>query len=261
MGQTWQDLVGTLKTSLKIGKGKATIDAGGLSAARTYTLYDGDGEVATRILRPGSTALAPQKFQTGTNLTTPEAGAMEYDGKVPYFSHVASARGVLAAMQFAAIQVDLTLTAGSGVQPCFPAANNLITLAGSTAYFFEGQYILTTGATSHTEAMAFALAGGASVTSIDYYVLTSLSTANTPTATQVTCYVNQVASTVVNNAAANTLRVLKFWGILRVNAGGTFEPQINFSVNPTGTNLMKVGSYISFTPIGSNTVQALGNWA
>ncbi len=48
MGQLWLDLVGTLKTSLKIGRGKATLDASGLTAARTLTLPDVSGVVALR---------------------------------------------------------------------------------------------------------------------------------------------------------------------------------------------------------------------
>lgn len=42
----WKDLIGTTATSLKIGKAKATLDASGLSAARTFTLPDKTGTVS-----------------------------------------------------------------------------------------------------------------------------------------------------------------------------------------------------------------------
>jgi hypothetical protein len=48
---------------------------------------------------------------------------------------------------------------------------------------------------------------------------------------------------------------------MRTTLGGTITPQIAFSANPTGTNLMKVGSFIKFTPIGNNTVEPIGLWA
>lgn len=37
--------------------------------------------------------------------------------------------------------------------------------------------------------------------------------------------------------------------------------QINFSANPTGTNLMKRGSWTSFTRLGTDTVTSAGGWA
>ena len=75
-----------------------------LSANRTLTLPDTSGTVArvggrsTGDLRPpaGSATAdtAPLKFTTGTNLTTPEAGAVEYDGTFFYETPTqASGRG------------------------------------------------------------------------------------------------------------------------------------------------------------------------
>lgn len=44
----------------------------------------------------GTTTVVPLDFQTGTNLTTPIAGGMEYDGAVPYFTaNATSGRGIL----------------------------------------------------------------------------------------------------------------------------------------------------------------------
>lgn len=42
----WSDLTGTIKTALRVGFRKAVIDAGGLSAERTFTLPNRDGTVA-----------------------------------------------------------------------------------------------------------------------------------------------------------------------------------------------------------------------
>lgn len=42
----WADLVGTVRTSLRIGLNKAVIDAGGLTATRTFTLPDLTGTLA-----------------------------------------------------------------------------------------------------------------------------------------------------------------------------------------------------------------------
>ena len=46
MASRWMDLVGTVKNSFKIGLNKATVDASGLTAARTFTLPDSSGTLA-----------------------------------------------------------------------------------------------------------------------------------------------------------------------------------------------------------------------
>jgi hypothetical protein len=70
-------------------------------------------------LAAGTTALAPLTLTAGTNLTSPPAGAWEYDGKVSYFSHVASARGVNDTEQFVALTATYTLSNISTVQKLF----------------------------------------------------------------------------------------------------------------------------------------------
>jgi hypothetical protein len=149
---------------------------------------------------------------------------------------------------------DFTLAAASGVQSAFPAAIDVITVEATTTYLIEGQYIMNTGATTHTTAMAFALGGGASVTNFEYLVTLWSAAANTISTTQSTTHVTGVASKVLNATSTAVWTIIQFKGVLRMNAGGTITPQISFSANPTGTNLMKVGSYIQLTPIGTNTV-------
>lgn len=160
---------------------------------------------------------------------------------------------------YAIIDSDFTLTAGTGVQSAFPAGYDVWTLEGSTTYEFEGKYFMTLGTTSRTTALAFALGGGASVTSIRYEAMSWAGQANATLTAQSSVWVDRVASTVVQAATTNTGTFIKFHGIIRMNAGGTVTPQINFSANPTGTNLMKANSYIKFTPIGLGNVTTIGS--
>jgi len=167
--------------------------------------------------------------------------------------------GLIPAMMFAAVQSDYTLSAASGVQSAFPSTCDVWTLEGSTSYYMRGFYLMNTGSTTHTTAMAFALGGGASVTSWQYKTLLWSAAANTIATAQSTTHVSGVASKVLNATSAAVWTMIEFEGFIRMNAGGTVTPQINFSANPTGTNLMKVGSFIMFTPMGSNTVEKFGN--
>ena len=65
----------------------------------------------------------------------------------------------------------------------------------------------------------------------------------------------------LNATSTAVYTIIKFKGVMRTTLGGTITPQIAFSANPTGTNLMKKGSFIKFTPIGNETVEPIGLWA
>ena len=153
------------------------------------------------------------------------------------------------------VGTDFTLSAALGVQSAFPTTGDVWTLQGSTLYEVEGNYIITTGTTTtKTTAIAFALAGGASVNYVALNVIGWNSVPNTSGTAQNTVQMTQVASTVVTATATTAGVGIYFKGLISMNAGGTITPQINFSANPGGTNLMKAGSYIRFTRLGTNTL-------
>lgn len=172
-----------------------------------------------------------------------------------------TAAGLWPVPMIAAIQADFTLAAASGVQSVFPTTYDVWTLEGNTTYLMEGQYILNTGATTHTTAMAFALGGGASIVTdgLQYTTILWSAAANTLTTTQSTTHVSGVASKVLNATSTAVYTLIQFKGLLRMNAGGTVTPQIAFSANPTGTNLAKIGTYIQFTPIGAGAFTSIGS--
>lgn len=253
----------------------AATSAGALTGAEEIPVNDGGNSAKTTasaiaalgtlmIHRPpaGSATAdtSPIKLTSGAVNTTPENGALEYLNGVLYFVPAGAARGVVAVEYFNSIQADFTLAAAAGVQSCFPTASDVLTLQATTTYDFEGQYILNTGATTHTTAMAFALAGGASVTSVEYVADIHSAAVNT-IATATSVHVSGVASKVLNATSTAVYTIIRFRGMWRHNAAGTVTPQIAFSANPTGTNLHKVGSFIRFIPRGSNTVSAIGPFA
>lgn len=150
-----------------------------------------------------------------------------------------------------------SLGTGTSVQSAFPTTGDVITLAGSSTYEMEGYYRITKTTGACTTGMAFALGGGASVTSIDYVTIAQNAAVNTTgTASNVTA-VSQVAATVVTASTADATWI-KFSGLIRMNAGGTVTPQIIFSASPTSP-VMTANSYIKFTRIGTNTENIIGN--
>lgn len=208
----------------------------------------------------GSASASAVTFTAGTVKSTASAGGIEYDGKVFYTTPVASARGVSPSTMFAIVPAgDFNLSTTSGVQAAFPTTNDVWTLAANTTYLVEGHYQITKTTTSVTVALAFAAGGSLTITSMLLFVEAMNVAANTTTATVAMTAINQLASTVVN-ATATTECSIKFKGLIRTNAAGTLTPQVNWSANTTAP-VMKANSYICFTPLGTDTTNAIGNVA
>jgi len=169
-----------------------------------------------------------------------------------------SADGLWPVPIISVLQSDFTLTAGTGVQTAFSSGQDVITLEGSTTYLFEGQFDLTTGTTAHTLAIAWLAGSGLTINLISYQTRGWSSVANTTATATNGTWITQLASTVITASSGTAGKHVFFKGIINVNAGGTLTPQIKFSANPTGTNLMKAGSYFMFTPLGTNTFTTIG---
>lgn len=157
---------------------------------------------------------------------------------------------------------DFTLANSATAQSPFQAANDVCTVAGLTTYIMEGLVVITgMGATTRTTALEFD-AGSATLTSIAYEATIATGAANTiytvaPTGLTAVAATAQVLNATVATAAAT----IRWKGIVRINAAGTFIPQIKFSADPTGTLLSKKDSFFTLTPVGSNTVASVGSWA
>lgn len=92
----------------------------------------------TRIFTAGTTALAPLQLTSGTNLTSPVAGAIEYDGVNPYFTTETTAgRGAILSEQY------FHLTAAGGaittIANFFGTTSNPVLVSG--AYYIIDAYM------------------------------------------------------------------------------------------------------------------------
>lgn len=162
---------------------------------------------------------------------------------------------------FAIIEnAGFALSTASGVQSAFPADKDVWTLDGSTTYLVEGRYYITKATTSLTTAIAFALGGGASITSIALDVLSTHVAVNATSTANNSTYVARETITVVTAASASNV-LITFRGLIRMNAGGTVTPQISWSTTATATPAMAANSYIMFTKLGTNVENTSGTVA
>lgn len=203
-----------------------------------------------------SAGTGPLYFTSGTNLTTNVSGAVEFDGIV-FYSTTASGRGVSPSIMFARQTSDHPLSDNNTAQNAFSSSLDTWNLQSSTTYWMEGEFYTTHGATSHAISIGFA--GTATLTSISYSALTWVTAVNVQGTAQNSVLIQTTSATALNFAGSNGQEIIKFSGFVSVNDGGTFIPQITYSAAPGGSPAMKAGSYIRFTPMGSNTIQSIGN--
>lgn len=159
---------------------------------------------------------------------------------------------------FQRINSDYTATNTISEQSIFPAATDRVTLDAATTYEFELFMWVTSGATTTTKGLSFN-GGTCTFTDIAYFALGQNVAVNTTGTAQSTAYVNQAAVTTIL-ATGTTSWMIRASGTFRINASGTFLPQFKFSADPTGTILVKAGTYIGIRKIADAATNNIGGW-
>ena len=254
--------------------GQITISPPAVAGSNTLTLPAATGTVLTSaspaittptitgaILAAGTASVAPLDFTAGTNLTTPIAGAIEYDGKVFYGTPQSTQRGVIPGAQIYRLNSDLV---GSNVNTAQSVFGVGVTLSANTIYEFEAVYGFskTAGTTSHIVGTLF---GGTATLNNIVYANSNQAGAAFNTNNAPSQGLSQSASVFYNNG--NITNATQTWtfilrGTVSVNAGGTFIPQYQLSAAPGGAYSTVAGSYFLIYPIGaSGSNISVGSWA
>lgn len=146
----------------------------------------------------------------------------------------------------------------SSAQPWFPTAGGL-TVPGASSFWMDGILKLSTGATTHTTAIAFG--GTATLTDIQGYATVHRAAADTISSTFSGIPFTSASAAVADVTGTQVATLMRVQGFVRFNAAGTFIPQFKFSADPTGTITAKKGTYFRLTPFGDNTTVSAGSWA
>lgn len=206
-------------------------------------------------------------MQSGTNLTTATAGAVEYDGKVLYSTP--ASRGVSPSMMFYRLNSNYAGNNATGAQSLLGVG---VTVNADTVYAFEGHFTIqkTAGTTSHT--IGISLGGTATTNTISYFATSirfdtagTFGGAATGTGFNTVVAYNTTTSNVVMTGAttsANHTFTCLVRGTVSISAGGTFIPRYQLSAAPGGAYSTLAGSAFYIWPIGAagaNT--SVGPWA
>jgi hypothetical protein len=225
-------------------------------AASAVAITGGTLSGVTETLAAGTSSTPPLALTAGTNTTTAEAGAIEYDGNVFYGSVAASERGVLVAEQIEVLSSTYTLTSQTAAQPLLNAtANGAVTLQPGT-YEFECFFALSS-MSSTSGSYGFAL-GGTAIFTQAWQSFASKPTSLTGTANPALQF-NTAAQTALTGNGAGTNGIAFIKGIVRVTAAGTVIPQVSLGVSAAA--VVQAGSYFKIAPIGASGVTNVGAWS
>jgi hypothetical protein len=209
------------------------------------------------------TSLRPSiNFATsGTLRSLPLTGDMEMDGTGKlYFTHNDTERGVIPAYQFFKPNTAIALNSGiTTIQPIFNTiTNGAVTLKSSTNYVFE-MLLYITGMSTTSGTFGLAFGGAATWTTIAWQTLGSKVNNISNTASHQSTFNIGSSNATLVTASAFATGYMRVWGNVKINAGGTFIPQITLGVASAAS--IQPQSYFRITALSAGSVDYIGNWS
>jgi hypothetical protein len=229
---------------------------GGKTLHNSGVTLNDNGEM---VLAAGGAADAPLKFTSGTNLTTAEDGAVEFDGTCFYMTTDDGNRGVNLIEHFIRAASSRTLTSTTSEQALFNSpANGRLTLETGT-YFFEALFSLSgMSGTSGNAAFDILGAGSATLANVLYHAVGIDGAVNAAgTQTGSTSNAGQSPASIVTAGTATAMQC-SIRGTFQVNAAGTIVPSVTLVTAAAAT--LAAGSYFRCRRVGASGVASVGQW-
>lgn len=210
----------------------------------------------------GTASVAPITLTSGTNLTSPAAGSVEFNG-TNFFFTPGSQRTAVTNSFFYRLGTAVTLNSASSTsqQSVFNLANG-VALAATTTYEMEIlAYLATSGTTSHTEAWGHTANSALTDTA---YQITRITNAGTTASTlNSTWFTTAAGLPFVMTGAITTAQTALYWirGTITTNLATNFNPTLTFSAAPTGTSTFGIGSFMRIAPLTQTAAAvSIGSW-
>jgi hypothetical protein len=229
--------------------------------------------IARLHLGEGTTSIAPLELNSGTLLTTPRAGTIEYDGTTIWATPTTDLGRMSVAPEFftSGAGPSIAVAANESVTaPLFPAGNDNIVLPVGT-YRLTSKIKVTRAASTTSATLRLVLNDGAATAAAGTFEGTSIGTINAASTTTQTCVffdaVTLTAATAVTvtNATSSGTYFLFLNGLLKITTAGNFLPSFSLSANlaaGSGSTTLNDGNWMSIKPLSSagDTVST-GAWA
>ena len=202
---------------------------------------------------------SPLDFTAGVNLTTPEAGAVEYDGTVATLTpNTSFGRAVIATPIFTSGASPSTTITGSTNVPLFPAANDTITLPIGT-YLVESEFQVTVATSTVSATVAINLSGGGTALGSVAWTSQSSITSGGPGSMFRVAAATLATNAVVTAASAVAGRsyIVRARGLARITTAGTIVPSVQWSATLTsGVLTWNAQNLMTITPMATSPTTA-----
>jgi hypothetical protein len=198
-------------------------------------------------------------FASGTLLTTPEDGALEFDADCFYATTDAGNRGVVAVRHIIRADAARTFASNTTSQALFTSpTNGRITLETGT-YIAEGMLIITgMSATTGNILLNLLGAGTATVAAWAWLGIGMDAAAATAAAAGGSGVITSSSPASIVLTATGTGLMLLVRGSFEVTAAGTMIPSMTMVT--ASASVLNIGSYLTFERIGSTTMVSVGQW-
>jgi hypothetical protein len=206
-------------------------------------------------IKAGQSGIAPIVMRSGTLLSTPVNGSIEYDGTLFYGTPISAKRMALGASISYVLTGDYTISSPGNVtiNTAYSMFGQSITVAANTTYDFYIYGALAVGTTSTNVLFNF-LQTSATISYIQYTAWNNLLGIGTGVGGAVSAYAYNTNPAIgvgtIQGASTTATKWSILQGIIGVATGGTITPQIGLSA--LNTLIVSKGSYMRFTPISTN---------
>jgi hypothetical protein len=230
------------------------------SESQTFT-----GQQTLSLITPaGTTTVPPIDMTPGTNLTTPLAGAIEYDGTVITATPNTSVGRAAVATPIFTSGVGTSGIAAATDYALFPAANDTITLPVGTYYVQLNFQLLVATSTTGTTLNLNIRGAGTAIGSMTWVGNGAITAAAAPTQySHQSIALGTVFTVAPTSAVAGRVYTVTGGGILRVTTAGTIIPAYQFPTSPaSGVVTLYAQNHMVITPLSSSgTAASTGAWA
>ena len=157
-----------------------------------------------------------------------------------------------------------TLANNTSVQNMWAVARDTITLASTTRYKMRCLYLLSRSTTSTGMALKIGFAGGSATFNSCEYMSSVWYEATGAQSGSIQSNYNFVQTSALTSAhgAASAQKVFTYIldGMIDINAGGTFIPQVQWT-SGAGAVTVNTGSFLELIPLGASSFVQQGGWS
>jgi hypothetical protein len=212
----------------------------------------------------GTSSVEPLKFSSGTNLTTPAAGVMEYNGQFFLTNNTTTKRGVVSPKHIYSLTSTRSLSTSDGSQSLFGVG---LSLEANTVYEFDIWFALTSqtsvSGSSTTIQLSLALPTSSTGSYEAAYSASTSSVSASRTFASITATPLTSGTVTYSGTSSTATGQYHMKGIVRTSSSGTFTPNL---VVVNGTNALSsltlsAGSYATVNKVGAANANIItGDW-